>query len=233
MKIRSLLATAALVVAVVILFLQRSQISKLTADLQSARQQLDGTSEATASTPAPAAPVTDANEQSELLRLRAEVTALRRQTNDVAKLRAENNQMRAALAAASKPPPAPAEQSSAPEERLHAVARINDSRQYVLALLMHSEDNQQHFATNLEQVAPYLSKGSVTGTNEFDIVFQGSRDGVTNSSNIILVREHQPRQRTDGRWTRAYGFLDGHSEMRTELTSNFDAFELEHSSQPQ
>jgi len=226
MKIRSLLVATALVIALVILVLQRSQISKLTADLQSARQTAAPASEtrsdANTTAQASAAVLPD---QSELLHLRAEVSALRKQTNELTKMRAENEQIRAALARA-----ATATQQEAPPdtERAQAMARLTDSKIYGLALIMHFEDNQQRFATNMDELAPYLSKSGITGTNDFDIMFQGSREGVTNVSGTILVREHQPRQRADGRWTRAYGFLDGHSELHAEPTSNFDDFEREH-----
>jgi hypothetical protein len=238
MKIRSLLLSIGLVIAIVIIVLQRSQISKLTADLQSGRQQLDqsSASDGAASNTAAQAPNTPTTDHSaELLRLRAQVTALRQQTNEIAKLQAENARMRAAVASARKTAaPSGEEEPPQTEERRQAIARLNDSRTYVLALIMHAEDNQQRLATNLDQIAPYLSKGerSVTGTNEFDIMFRGPREGITNSSSIILVRERQPHQQADGGWTKAYGFLDGHSEIRREATPNFDQFEQQHSWSP-
>ncbi len=212
MKLRSLLVTIGLLIAVAILLLQRSQISKLTADLQAAREQLEQ----------PAASETS-------------VSNTRAETNEIPKLEAENARMRTVLASARKTSDS-ADESEPPatEERRQAIARLTDSKTYVLALMMHAEDNQQRFATNLDQVVSYLSKGerSVTGTNIFDVVFQGSRDSVTNSSAIILVREHQAHQSSDGRWTKAYGFLDGHAEIHLEPTANFDAFEQQHSWPP-
>jgi len=237
MKLRSLLVTIGLVIAVAILVLQRAQISKLTAELQSAKQQVE--QPAAAETPAPASQPTNtltAEQSAELLRLRAQVTALQRQTNEITKLQAENARMRGALASAMKAAPA-ANESEPPltEERRQAMARLTDSKTYALALLMHAEDNQQRFATNLDQVAAYLAKGehsSPTGTNIFDVVFQGSRESVTNPGSIILVREHQAHQSSAGNWTKTYGFLDGHSEIHSEPTGNFDAYEQQHSSPP-
>ncbi len=238
MKLRSLLVTIGLLIAVAILLLQRSQISKLTADLQAAREQLEqpAASETSVSnTRAASSASLGADQSAELLRLRAQVTALRKQTNEIPKLEAENARMRTVLASARKTSDS-ADESEPPatEERRQAIARLTDSKTYVLALMMHAEDNQQRFATNLDQVVSYLSKGerSVTGTNIFDVVFQGSRDSVTNSSAIILVREHQAHQSSDGRWTKAYGFLDGHAEIHLEPTANFDAFEQQHSWPP-
>src|SRR5205814_1092755 len=103
----------------------------------------------------------------------------------------------------------------------------------VMGFLLHAEDNQHVLATNFDQIAPFLSRDHPpTGTNEFEILFQGSRDGVTNGSSIILLRERQPRQVPDGGWTKAYGFLDGHSEVHREPTPNFDTFERLHTWPP-
>jgi hypothetical protein len=232
MKIRSLLITVALLIAIGIILLQRSQISKLTADAQGSHSPTDATPEPVVSTnPAVAASSTDS---AELLRLRAEVAALRKQTNELARTRAENAKMREALAAAAKVPAPSPDQTPSDSERAQAMARLTDSKIYGLALLMHFEDNKR-FATNMDELTPYIGtkNNPLTNTNEFDIMFQGDRNSVTNISGTILIREHQPRQRADGRWTRAYGFLDGHSELRTEPTSNFDDFEREHMSPPQ
>jgi len=238
MKLRSLLVTIGLVIAVAILVLQRAQISKLQAELQSARQRLEQPAAEVATSTSTSQPTNaiTAGQSAELLRLRAQVTALQRQTNEIAKLQAENGRMRSALASAAKAA-ADTDKSEPPptEERLQAMARLTDSKIYALALLMHAEDNQQRFATNLDQVAAYLAKGehsSPTGTNIFDVVFQGSRQGVPNPSSIILVREHQAHQSSAGNWTKAYGFLDGHSEVHSEPTPNFDAFEQQHSWPP-
>jgi hypothetical protein len=237
MKIRSLLVTVALLIAIGIIVLQRSQISKLTAGPQPiTAQNSEAASEPVAITNKTS---TSPDDSAELLRLRAEVAALRKQTNELSKIRSENAQMREALIAATPKPATPGTTQEEPlsdyerAERALLVARLKDSRTYALALILHSEDNQQRFATNLDELAPYISKGGVTGTNDFDIMFQGSRNTATNASGTILIREHQPHQRADGRWTRAYGFLDGHSEIHTEPNSNFDDFERQHMSPPQ
>jgi hypothetical protein len=232
MKIRSLLVTLALLIAIAIIVLQRSQIAKLTADAQASHPLTDAAPETVVSTnPAVAASSTDS---AELLRLRAEVAALRKQTNELKTMRAENAKMREALATATKSAASNPEQPPSDPERAQAMARLSDSKIYGLALILHFEDNKR-FATNTEELAPYLGgkNNPLTNTNEFDIMLQGDKSGITNSSGTILVREHQPRQRTDGRWTRAYGFLDGHSEIRTEPTSNFDDYERQHMWPPQ
>jgi hypothetical protein len=232
-RLKNVVTTLVLLAAVGIALFQRSQLSQLRTENQSLRQQFDQltaeTERITNSLPQTSTTL-PSDQLSDLLRLRGEVSALRKQTNELGKLQAENSRMRSALATAGKssgsnedaePPPT--------EERRQLIARINDSRTYVLAFIMQAEDNQQHLATNFDQIAPYLSKDHPpTGTNEFDIVFQGPREGLTNTSSIILLRERQPRQQSDGRWNKAYGFLDGHSEIHTEPAGNFDTYERQH-----
>jgi hypothetical protein len=162
------------------------------------------------------------------------VTALRGRTNEIAKLQTENSRMRAALESARKTAkPADEEEPPPTEQRQQAIARLNDAKTYVLGFLLHAQENQQILATNFDQIAAFIPKEHPpTGTNEFEIAFQGSRDGITNGSSIILLRERQPRQTPDGGWTRAYGFLDGHSEVHREPTGDFNNFERLHSWPP-
>ena len=40
-----------------------------------------------------------------------------------------------------------------------------------------------------------------------------------------MLREKQARLTPDGRWQKAYGFVDGHCEIHTEADGNFDAYE--------
>jgi hypothetical protein len=43
----------------------------------------------------------------------------------------------------------------------------------------------------------------------------------------VALRETKPRLSPGGLWSRAYGFADGHSEMRTDPTGDFSAWEAE------
>src|SRR5215470_12997232 len=127
MKIRSLLVTVALLIAIAIIVLQRSQISKLTADAQ-APQQPDTVSDTVADTNKSAQAPAASADSGVLLRLRSEVAALRKQTNELTRVRAENAKMRDALAAAvSKTAGASQEQQPLDGERAQAVARLTDS----------------------------------------------------------------------------------------------------------
>jgi hypothetical protein len=109
----------------------------------------------------------------------------------------------------------------------------NDARLYCLGMLLFAADNPHHYyPTNLDQTLPYLRKANfmLNGTNEFEILFQGSRDDLSNSivSRIIVLRS-EPWQNQDGKWARIYGFADGHSEAHFEPNKNFDYWESQHS----
>ena len=69
-------------------------------------------------------------------------------------------------------------------------------------------------------------------TDQFEIVYRGSRAALTNPGNIILVREKQAWQGPSGKWCRTYGFADGHSENHAEPDGNFDAWESQHPAPP-
>jgi hypothetical protein len=44
---------------------------------------------------------------------------------------------------------------------------------------------------------------------------------------VIVIREQQPFS-FNGRWAKTYGFADGHSEVHSEPSGNFDAWEAQH-----
>lgn len=84
----------------VVAVLQYENLSKLRTENESLRQQLDEWSKARAAQPNSAAAANDAaarEQLSELLKLRAEVTQLRGQTNEIASLRARNEKLLASV----------------------------------------------------------------------------------------------------------------------------------------
>lgn len=165
--------------------------------------------------------------QLELLRLRGEVGALRQQTNDLERLRKYNQQLQSALAKAAQN-----KTETDPEdtpERREAIAKMNNSRQLVLALLMYADDNGGKFPNGFNHTAPYLGNTPEhqEATNQFELVIHGSLKGITNSSTLIAVREKQATM-VKGKWTKIYGFADGHSELKTEPPEGFEAWEKAH-----
>lgn len=100
--------------------------------------------------------------------------------------------------------------------------KLNDARALTAALRKHADEHQGQFPPSLDQVAPYLPKpleanspswvnAPLTGTNDFELVFQGSQNDLTNipPRRVALIRERQPWLTADGKWARVYGFADG------------------------
>jgi RNA polymerase sigma factor (sigma-70 family) len=165
----------------------------------------------------------------ELLKLRGEAGVLRRQTNEVAKLREENRQLRASAAAQKRDVASSDTDRSSDPQRQVAVAKINDARSLCLALLLYVDQNENRFPGSLDQASEYLTNSpSFTGTNQFELVLQGSITNVPNPATTLAVREVQPWQNADGKWLKAYGFADGHAEIKMEPEGGFAAWEQEH-----
>jgi hypothetical protein len=163
------------------------------------------------------------NDLSDLANLRTEAATLQKQTATLPALREENRKLKARTS--TKPPRAKTDL----EMKEQSLERINYSRQLQIAFIMYANDHNGNFPTNFDQASsffPPAKKGDSTVTpDEFEIVFQGSYESIKNPSTIIVLREKEARQAPDGRWQKAYGFADGHAEIHTEPTANFDAYE--------
>jgi hypothetical protein len=166
----------------------------------------------------------------ELLRLRNEVGMLRQQTNQIRRLIEENRRLQSA------PMPPDSAQSgvdpAAEQTRQISMAKMVDAKTSMLGFIMFAQDNQMRIPTNLVQVDPYLKqsstdsgRSSLTGTNEYEIVYHGSLRDLTNAASAIVIREKQAWQTANGAWSKTYGFADGHAEIYTREDGNFDDWE--------
>ena len=153
----------------------------------------------------------------DLLRLRGEVASLRQQTNQLASLREENRRLQTTLAKAKQDTSQPAVDPEAEQQRAFAVLKINQCRQFVLALTMFAQDNNSRYPTKFDEVVNYLSSTAndpvLTNFTEFEIVYQGSLTNIEKPSLVIVARNKQPWQTLGGGWVNAYGFADGHAEI--------------------
>ena len=109
------------------------------------------------------------------------------------------------------------------------VLLMQDAKLLVLGLLMYSSDNQDRLPTNFDQTSNYWTNAEhhLTGTNQFELVVQGSIKSIPNPSTTIAVREKEATL-VDGKWVKAYGFIDGHSEYKLEPPEGFEAWEKQH-----
>jgi len=168
-------------------------------------------------------------DKNELLRLRGEVGLLRRQTNELEKLHDANRQLQASLAKSSQPAQQPEADPEDTPERQGAYAKMNDAKTLVLGWFMYASENQDRLPTDLSQTTNYWAKAerSLTGTNQFELVVQGSLKNVTNPITTIVIREKEAWI-FNGHRQKTYGFADGHSEVKREPAEGFDAWEKEH-----
>jgi hypothetical protein len=109
-----------------------------------------------------------------------------------------------------------------------ALSKFDDAKIYCTGMLLYAQKNQNLFPTNLNLTLPYLKEVSRTpsGTNRFEILYQGSFLQLTNPASIVIRGE--PWQGKSERWTRVYGFADGHCEVHSQVDGNFDAWEKRH-----
>lgn len=217
--------------AALLIFLQSQTQQKLRAENESLRQQIDQLKSPNQDAPATTSNPASHEDFNELLRLRGEVSALRVQTNQIARLQQQNQQLQNSLTNAVQARQQSAAQSAAEaeDERARNIRQINVSRQVVLALIVYANYNQNQFPTNFNQAAAYLGNSPevATNLNNFEIVYRGSFADVANPSEAILVRSSQPWM-VNGKWTKVYGFVDGHSVTHSEPDGNFDQYEQQH-----
>jgi hypothetical protein len=179
----------------------------------------------------------------ELAQLRVKVEVLRQQTNQLAKQWAENRRSAGAqffsrgdfnLMEHNQ------ESAIAPADAPGAAGKLNDARTLTTALRRYANEHQGEFPLSLDQVAPYLPKpleadsppgvnAPLTGTNDFEIVYQGSQNDLTNISprRVALIRERRPWMTPDGKWARVYGSADGDASMVVS-DDNFQSWDARH-----
>ncbi len=165
---------------------------------------------------------------SELLKLRGELGLLRRQTSEVAKLREENRRLQSASTARQPAPmpPYPTDEQA----RQIGIAKLSDAKVLMLGFVLFAQANQTQFPSTLDQAKPFLTNAdwSLTQTNQFEILYQGSLTDLTSPQNIIVLREQQAWPAQQGGWSRTYGFADGHSEIHHSADGNFQDWEAQH-----
>jgi hypothetical protein len=163
----------------------------------------------------------------ELLRLRGDVGALRKQ--------------RAEASRAATPPSSTMVQTSQavdPLEQQKQMARAKgiDGRNYSTHFVLFATQSQGWFPTNWEQVARFTNAYPVSGTNEFEIVHKRQINQAelgANAGRTILVREFLAWPTLDGQWGKIYGFADGRSEVVILPDGNFAAWEEQNTFNPE
>jgi len=175
---------------------------------------------------------TDDNDRlRELMRLRGEVGTLKRQLNEAARVKEAGT-------SPAKTPDDPVEQ-----QKQMAVGKMRDTKVWIMAFEQYAQGHEKQFPTNFEQVASYVDEALrndlnpgetlrdkqdfVQTTNQFEILYQGSVNEITNSMRTIVMREKEPWQSLSGGWCRTYGFADGHTEVHKTEDGNFGPWEAQ------
>jgi RNA polymerase sigma factor (sigma-70 family) len=193
-------------------------------------------------------------EHEELLRLRGQVTSLRRAAQENVRLQTERDNLTLRLQKASNavnPPPAeetPEKAEETPEKKL-TKAKMNFASRWGAALRLFAEKNDGQFPRSLDEAAPFLQVVDATYPKEgervrvaavqygarddqFEIVWQGSLKELKRPpQNVIVMRERQPFRLENGHWARTYLFAGGHSEIASSTDGDFTAWEKERMSQ--
>src|SRR5207249_4837800 len=150
------------------------------------------------------------NSLNDLVSIRRDVDSLRKQTNNLA----ENRQLRGSIV--QQPNGSISFLEKREEDRKWAIARLNYTRQWLLAFRTFADKNHDQFPTSFEEARPFLSNEAAAETNltagQFEILYRGPATNITSPSLVVVLREKEPRRGYDGRLSRAHGFADGHSE---------------------
>jgi RNA polymerase sigma factor (sigma-70 family) len=172
-----------------------------------------------------AAQASSPNQLDDLQKLRAEAAGLRGQTKELAALEEEKDRLR------TQNLPQAGRSKTALEIKEEGMAKLNYSRDWMLAFLEFADRNQGQFPTNLSQAAAFLpdsrKEEAAAISDQLEIVYHGLRDALTNPANVVVLRERQAWQFSNGNWNRVYVFADGHSEIHAAPDGDFAGWEQE------
>ncbi len=162
----------------------------------------------------------------ELLRLRGEVGSLRRQLAEAAQAEVRLSQQ----AKQARQEANTVEQREAMKQAF--IAKMTYAKGWVMAFHMYANDNQGRFPISFDQAAGYVPENlrdeTLSASNQFEIFYQGPVTALTNPAAIIVLRETEAQQASDGAWVRTYGFADGHTEVHKAADGNFTPWEQQH-----
>lgn len=172
----------------------------------------------------------------ELERLRKEAEQLRNQTNDLGRLLAQSRGSRKLLGVPSSPPGYQYSPEDYARRKEMTAGKEKDAANLSRAFWDFYRKHQEQFPSSLDQLGPYLEAEhiSLTGTNEFEMIYPGPQDGLTNypTQMLAVIRERQVWQAPSGRWARVYGMLTAPPRI-VETDDNFQSWEAEHIIPPQ
>ncbi len=174
-------------------------------------------------------------QHSELMRLRGEVTQLRRQLT-------ERPVVAPAAAAKSVAPPQDPGEAEREQLKQVSIARMTVARDWAIAFYKFADTKGGLMPAEFEQaqlgypekrrpeLLEALGKPSVGGADGdgFEIVFHGRLEDIANPAKAIIMRDKEPFHFSpEGAASRTYLFADGHSEVYKAVDGDFTRYELE------
>ena len=102
---------------------------------------------------------------------------------------------------------------------------MTQAKQWALACIMFAEDHQNQLPKDFAQLKTYA--GSLSSAN-WEIVSGGGLTSFTNPPQTmltILLREKESSRSPDGKFVKAYAFIDGHAELISSPDDDFAAME--------
>lgn len=209
-------------------FVQQRSLTEVRAENASLRQRVEQLAQTTVdnerlSNLLAQAKSSTSEDVGELLRLRGEVSGLRRQLADAVKQQ---------KTAAPVPDQPVVPEPSRERQKEIAIAKMNYTKYWMLGFLKYAEQHQGQFPATFEQAAPFMPdeiKGQTNlTTDQFEIVYQGSMSAIEQPARIIVIREKEAWPTPDGGWARDYTFADGHCEIHKADDGNFEPWESQH-----
>jgi RNA polymerase sigma factor (sigma-70 family) len=176
-------------------------------------------------------------ERNELMRLRGEVTDLRRQLRErpAAAPTGPTAITEAAMVAMTP------EEQGKEELKTRGIARLNIAKIWGIAFqkfalanngqmpagFQQAQDSSPEISEPLLKFATEAGMGGANGDG-FEMTFQGRLDEIENPAQAIIMREKEPfHYGEDGSASRTYLFADGHSEIHKARNGNFERWEEE------
>lgn len=196
----------------------QQQLVQLQTDNQSLSNRL--------ATPVPDVSGLSAKEFNELLKLRGEVGALRRQAGELEQLRTENQTIRRQLAEATRPAAAAGADPSA--FKLISRQTVDAAKYIGLAMAIYSADHNEQYPTNFDGILSCLNADYTNSSGNLSLdTFELLNTGVANrqTPHLIALRERAPRRTPEGRWERIYLLADGSVQTLRTDDGNFDSLE--------
>ena len=214
------------------LVIESRKVSNLRAENQRLASRIDELQKSRANETARAQAGNDESERlrrdaAEVYKLRGEVAQLRRAREDAAKLRAQIDalQKKPVQTTPVKENDEPQPTTEQEQEKQIFIAKMNYLKGWTLAFVLYAQAHEGRMPKDFSEAERFLPSNFTNRfeSGEFEIVYQGLLTSdqdtkVFNPSQVIVMREREPTQASSGRWARAYGFADGHSEIHSAPT---------------